>query len=283
MTLSFGLIGALRLVAICAVVVTTLAAIPGRAFAQTAQGFVGNWLEDQSKRTIGSLRSLTFRQTANGGLEELRGSYARPLVQPVRFDGKPYQVDGSRNTLVWKQLDATHYERAISQDDQLINTRRIQISADGSTLTEATESLDGGKKVVTTIVYRRTSGSGTALAGVWKPQSQKSDVPNTLRIEAAGNGLRVVTNERSNGRTSWALTADGKPSPVEGAAVISGTATAGKVVNNQSIEWSQSREGVATGRTTWTLSEGGKVLTASTTNVGPDSTGQPSITVYVRQ
>ena len=186
-----GLVGALTLTVVCV--------LPRVVVAQSAGQFVGNWVEDQSKRTIGSLRSLTFRQGANGALEELRGSYARPLVQPVHFDGKPYEVDASKNTIVWKQIDATHFERTISQKGQLINTRRLQVSADGTTLTEATETPEGAKKTVATVVYRRTSGSGSGLAGVWKPQSSKSDVPNTMRIQAASSGLKIVTNE---GRTS---------------------------------------------------------------------------------
>jgi len=129
--------------------------VPGTALAQSPKGFAGSWVEDQAKRTIGSLRSLTFRQAAGGSLEELRGAYANPLVQPVHFDGKPYTVDGSRNTIVWKQMDATHFERTISQNNEVINTRRLQVSADGSTLTEATENTESGKKTITTIVYRR--------------------------------------------------------------------------------------------------------------------------------
>src|ERR1700728_1651120 len=44
--------------------------------------FAGNWVEDQSQRKTGAERSLTFRNGPKG-LEELRGSYSRPLVEPV--------------------------------------------------------------------------------------------------------------------------------------------------------------------------------------------------------
>ena len=257
--------------------------LPAVALAQSATRFVGNWVEDPSKRTIGSMRNLTFTQTANGGLEELRGSTARPLMQPVRFDGKPYAVDGSPNTLAWKQLDANHFERTVSQNGQLLNTRRLQVSADGSTLTEATETTDAGKKVVATIVYRRTSGTGPRLAGVWKPQSYKSDVPNTLRVEAAGSGLRAFTNEHATSRTAFTLKFDGKALPVEGPNIIAGSASAGTLVNDRSIDIAQSREGVATGRQSWSLSPDGKILTTSSTFVGPDATNVPSVMVFTRR
>src|ERR1700676_4276826 len=72
--------------------------------------FVGTWQENESKRKIGSGFTLRFQRAANGRLEELRGPDARPLVQPIHFDGKPYKVDNSKNTLTWKQQDASHFE-----------------------------------------------------------------------------------------------------------------------------------------------------------------------------
>ena len=257
--------------------------VPSVVQAQSASRFVGSWVEDQSKRTIGSMRNLTFQKSTSGGLEEVRGSYVKPLVQAVHFDGKPYPVDGSRNTIVWKQVDATHFERAISQDNQVINTRRLQTSADGTTLTESTESTVAGKKTNVTIAYRRTSGNGPGLAGVWKPQSYKSDVPDTLRIEAAGSGLHVFTNERSSGHTTLTLTFDGKPSVVEGPTVISGTASAGKLVSDRVIEVAQSRDGAPTGRATWSISQDGKTLTVSTFSADPGAPKEPSVAVYARQ
>ena len=268
---------------VSAITLSVVCLLPSVTLAQTAKGFVGSWVEDQAKRTIGAMRSLTFRQAAGGSLEELRGSYANPLVQPVHFDGKPYSVDESRNTIAWKQIDATHFERTIAQNGQLLNTRRLQVSADGATLTEATENTEGGTKTLVTIVYRRTSGSGSGLAGVWKPQSYKSDTPNTLRMEAAGNGLRVATNERASNRVAYTLTFDGKVAPVDGPTTISGTAVAGKLVNDRAIEIAQSRSGVPTGRATWSLSQDGKALTVSTTNIGPDATKEPSVVVYIRR
>jgi hypothetical protein len=251
--------------------------------AQSASRFVGKWVEDPSKRTIGALRNLTFERNAKGELEELRGSYARPLRQGVRFDGKSYPVDAGRYAIVWKQIDSTHFERAISQDGKLVNTRHIQVSADGSMLTEAAESVAGGKKQVDTIVYRRASGTGPALEGMWKPQSFKSDTPETMRIETAGAGLRVFSNEQSSGHTTAMVTFDGKPMPVEGSVVISGTAGAGKLVNERSLEIAQTREGVATGRATWTLSADGNMLTTSTTTLDPGAGNVASVVVFRRQ
>jgi hypothetical protein len=148
--------------------------------AQVAGQFAGNWIEDQSMRKIGALRNLTFREGSNG-LEELRGSYARPLVQPVRFGDTPYSVDSGNNTLVWKQLGQGRFERTIGQNGKTISIRRIQITSDGKTLTEVTETnLADGKKANTTIVYKRTTGDGQGLAGSLAVDSSPAPVETTM-------------------------------------------------------------------------------------------------------
>src|SRR5437879_13915676 len=75
--------------------------------------FVGTWNENEAKRKIGSGLSLRFRRAANGQLEELRGPDARPLVQPINFDGKAYRVGDSRNALTWERHVPRPFERTI--------------------------------------------------------------------------------------------------------------------------------------------------------------------------
>src|SRR5436190_9027096 len=75
--------------------------------------FVGTWRGNETKRKIGSGFNLRFRSAASGGMEELRGPEARPLVQPVKFGTKPYGIDNSKNMIAWKQIDANHFERKI--------------------------------------------------------------------------------------------------------------------------------------------------------------------------
>jgi hypothetical protein len=246
---------------------------------QVAGGFAGNWVEDQSQRKTGALRSLTFRNGANG-LEELRGSYARPLVQPVRFGTAPYAVDESKNTLVWKQLGGGRFERTIAEKGQTINVRRITISADGKTLTETTETnLASGKKSTITIVYARTSGSGQDLEGVWKPQTLRSDTPQKMSIREVGSALKVSTEAG----LTYTLTFNGKPEAVTGPAVISGTTNAGKIVCDRLIRIEGARMGTPVNVATWTLSADGKTLTTSNMTLGPDASKEPSVSVYLKR
>jgi len=246
---------------------------------QVASHFAGNWVEDQSQRKTGALRSLSFRNGADG-LEELRGSYARPLVQPVRFGTAPYAVDDSKNTLVWKQMGVGRFERTIAENGKTISVRQITVSADGKTLTEITETnLADSKKSTTTIVYARSSGSGQKLEGVWKPQTLRSDTPLKMSIQAVGSTLKVSTEA---GQT-FTLTFDGKPAAVTGPAVISGTTNAGKIVSDRVIEIAGARMGTPVTVATWTLSADGKTLTTSNMTLGPDASKEPSVSVYLKQ
>jgi hypothetical protein len=247
--------------------------------AQVAGRFAGNWVEDPSQRKTGAERSLTFRNGPNG-LEELRGSYSRPLVESVHFGTAPYAFGETNATMEWKQLGDGRFERTMTENGKTVEIRQITVSPDGKTLTEVSQrNLADGKRSTTTIVYARTSGSGQNLDGVWKPQTVRSDTPFKMSIQSAGSTLKVSTG---SGLT-YALTFDGKPAAVTGPAIISGTTDTGKIVSDDVIEIATARLGTPTGTATWTLSADGKTLTTSFIASGPDSTKEPSVSVYQKQ
>lgn len=243
--------------------------------------FTGTWKEDVSKRKAGSIQNLVFRRNANGGLEELRGSELKPMVQPVNFTGKPYTYDGtSKNTIAWRQIDSNNFERDIFNAGKLLYTRRLRLSTDGQTLTEATELVTAAGKGTNTVVYRRTAGD-QGLAGRWIAESFKTDLPPQMVIEAAGaNGLKI-TSTNIDSTITFAL--DGKPVPVVGLAVIPGSMVAAKQTNSSTIEFSNSREGTETGKTLRTISADGKTMTVTSTELGANSGKEPFVQVYVKQ
>jgi hypothetical protein len=244
-----------------------------------ASRFAGNWVEEQSQRKTGAERSLTFRNGAKG-LEELRGSYSRPLVESVRFGAAPYAFGETNATMEWKQLGDGRFERTMMENGKTVDTRQITVSPDGKSLTEISQrDLFDGKKSTTTIVYARASGSGQNLEGVWKPQTLRSDTPYTMSIHAVGSALKVSTG---SGLT-FPLTFDGKPAAVTGPGLISGTTSTGKMVSDGVIEIANARLGTPTGTATWTLSSDGKKLTSSYMALGPDATKEPSVSVYLKQ
>jgi hypothetical protein len=68
--------------------------------------------------------------------------------------------------------------------------------------------------------------------------------------------LKVSTNQG----VVYTAALDGKQVAVTGPAVISGTTVALKLIDSQTMEIAQSREGVPTGKTTITISADGKVM-----------------------
>jgi hypothetical protein len=247
--------------------------------AKVASRFAGNWVEDQSQRKTDAERNLTFRKGAKG-LEEVRGSYSRPLVELVRFDAGPYGFGEPNVTMEWKQQGDGHFERTMVENGNTLETRDISISPDGTTLTEITKrSRPDGKKSTETIVYARASGSGQNLEGVWKPQTVHSDTPNQMSIEAAGSTLKVSTGSG----IKYDLTFDGKPDTIMGPNLISGTTISGRIVSNDEIQTSGARQGTPTGKGTWKLSNDGKTLTATYLPLGPNESKKPSVYVYAKQ
>jgi hypothetical protein len=249
--------------------------------ASVVSRFTGVWQEDPSRRT-GLNARLTFRRNATGALEELRGPEARPLIQRVNFTGEPYAVDEGRNMIAWKQINPTTFERTLfDANKRLLNTRRIRISTDGKTLTEEIEAkTPDGRPTMTSLVFRRTSTESDGLAGKWKAESLKTDTPAQVKYETAGpNGLKVT---EPNG-TTYTPMLDGKPVPHGGSNVISGTTTTAKQLDDRTIEFTLSRENVASLKRVWTVSADGKTMTVTSTNIGPNASDEPETTVWIKQ
>jgi hypothetical protein len=262
---------------IFAAAIAALSLTGGLCFAQTSATlnpkFIGTWKENEAKRQIGASVPLRFRQTG-AQLEELRGPEAKPLVQPVNFGAKAYAVDNSKNSIEWKQIDATHFERRIYENGKLLTTRRISLTTDGKMLTEITERPDND---VTTVMFMKASGDGKGLPGTWKPETIHTSRPAQIKVEALGaNGVKV-TSDRGVVDT---VTFDGKPNAVTGPAVISGTMITAHLISPNKIETTGTREGTVSGTNTIELSADGKTLTETGKLT---SGGAPSVTVYEKQ
>jgi hypothetical protein len=267
-------------------VITLMLASCLTSFAQStpasavAQKLAGSWVENESKTKIGeSFAKLRFQKSADGGLEEVRGSEASPLVQPVKFGAKAYAFDGSVNTIEWKQIDSRHFERKIFHEGKLQNIRRIEISKDGKTLTQVTESSpDGGKKSTGTITYERISGGPEGLAGIWKPRSVKTNPPPEIRFESIGTDRLKFSNR--NGVT-YTYRLDNTPVVSQGPTVIAGSMVAARTIDDHTLEETNSRQGVVTGKAVYSVSADGKILTITFSQVGGGT--EPSVQVFEKR
>jgi len=275
---SAALAGSLAAAAV--VTPSSTASAQGGGSASLIERFGGTWREDLTQRKIGAMAHLRFQRDSKGALQEARGPEARPTYQDVVFDGKSHPLPDSPDTIVWKQNSPASFERVYSDKGGVLTTRRMEVSPDGKTLTEqVVRRLADGRKAEDTIVYQRTTGDAQGLVGRWKPQSFKTSIPGGFKYEAAGNGLKWANLTG----VTWTGALDGKPMPVVGPGAVPNGMRAAKAVDDYTIEFTNSREGVVTGKTVSAVSRDGKIMTVTLTAMGPNASTEPSVNVYIRQ
>ena len=114
--------------------------------------------------------------------------------------------------------------------------------------------------------------------------SFKTDTPLVQKYEPVGtNAIKFSDHNNELDDTTYTVTPDGKPTPVVGSGVIAGTMIAAKPLDDRTIEFTNSREGVVYGKSVRQLSTDGKMLTVTNTTVGPNASTEPSVFVYVKQ
>lgn len=237
------------------------------------QRFVGDWKEDQSQRKmdVSSIFPLRFQSGKDGSLEELRGPVANPTAWPVQFDGKPRTLpNGQAST--WKQIDANTFEHVRTDQKGVVQTRRLTISSDGTTLTQLADGR-GGRS---TTKLKRISGEGGSLQGRWQVTSFESATPFDFRIEAAGP-MRL---RFSSDVLQYELTVNGQPHPVEPPSnpAFRDTRIARLLADN-SLEVRVLRNGAEFIRDVYAVDADGTMTSNSTlAGAGPDS--KPLVTVF---
>jgi hypothetical protein len=202
------------------------------------------------------------------------------MVQPVNLDGKAYPMD-SGNSIMWKKIDANTFERRTSLNGKELSVRKIHISPDGKSLSEefVRYTLDG-KSDKRTSEYTRTSGEGKGLAGTWSLKKTSNTDPAEVRYEPAGQNAVKMTSRMGVSQT---LFFDGKASPVTGASVIPNMMVSAKIIDANTVEMTSTREGVKASTARMVISDGGKRMTVTSTGTGPESSREPSVTVFEKQ
>jgi hypothetical protein len=130
-------------------------------------------------------------------------------------------------------------------------------------------------------VFRRASGD-KGLVGVWRGESSKTNAPVEMVYEIVGSdGVKVTT--RGANPTSYAAMLSSKPVAVIGDAVISGSMMAVRQVDGSTLEFTTSRDGTITGRSMRRVSSDGKLMTVTSTQLGPNAAKEPQVSVFVKQ
>ncbi len=114
--------------------------------------FVGEWTQDLSKTRLRQGLVLKIEPDGNGGVRFL-GDFS----YTARFDGKQYDLKNSRNDTVTLELVDPHTVDAIyRRDEQVTQTDRWQVSADGQQMMLSTAgTLESGQRLTEKLVFKK--------------------------------------------------------------------------------------------------------------------------------
>jgi hypothetical protein len=114
--------------------------------------FVGEWTQDFSKTRLRQGLVLKIEADGNGGVR-----FLSDFSYTARFDGKQYDLKNSRNDTVTLELVDPHTVDAIyRRDEQVAQTDRWQVSADGQQMTlSTTGTLESGQRVTEKLVFKK--------------------------------------------------------------------------------------------------------------------------------
>jgi hypothetical protein len=117
-----------------------------------ADPFVGEWTQDLSKTRLRQALVLKIEADGNGGVRFL-GDFS----YTARFDGKQYDLKNSRNDTVTLELVDPHTVDAIYlRDEQVAQTDRWQVSADGQQMTlSTTGTLESGQRITEKLLFKK--------------------------------------------------------------------------------------------------------------------------------
>ena len=114
--------------------------------------FAGEWTQDLSKTRLRQGMALKVEADGREGVR-----FSGDFSYRARFDGKEYDLKNSTNDTVTLQLvDARTVDSIYRRDDQITQTDRWVVSADGAEMTLTTTGrLETGQQIKETLVFRK--------------------------------------------------------------------------------------------------------------------------------
>jgi hypothetical protein len=114
--------------------------------------FAGEWTEDLSRTRLGQGMVLKIEADGKDGVR-----FSGDFSYSAHFDGKEYDLKNSRNDTVTLQLvDAHTVDSIYRRDQQIAQTDRWVVSADGAEMTlNTTGTLETGQQVKEKMVFRK--------------------------------------------------------------------------------------------------------------------------------
>jgi hypothetical protein len=214
----------------------------------------GSWNVDRSSlKYNGPTMSVA---TDADGYTVTRDGKARPKVT---CDGKPNAPDNGTTTTCNKV--GTGYELENSRDDKTISKVKIELSADGKTLTRtAAITPPEGDPFTITTTSKRVSGDGASA--VWKETGfTESQDTGVLSIKVNGDSIDFKETDNAKPIT---CKLDGTETKLPGTATMSV-----KQVGPRTLKVTYSQDGKVGRENTFVLSSNGKTVTETEVTPAP--------------
>jgi hypothetical protein len=114
--------------------------------------FAGEWTQDLSKTRLRQGLMLKIEADGSGDIRFL-GDFS----YTARFDGKQYDLKGSRNdTVILELVDPHTVDATYRRDDQVAQKDRWLVSADGTQMTLSTAgTLETGQRVTEKLLFKK--------------------------------------------------------------------------------------------------------------------------------
>jgi hypothetical protein len=114
--------------------------------------FAGEWTQDLSKTRLRQGLALRIETDGSDGIRFL-GDFS----YTARFDGKQYDLKNSRNDTVTLELVDPHtVDASYRRDDQVTQTDRWVVSADGQQMTlSTTGTLETGQRITEKLLFKK--------------------------------------------------------------------------------------------------------------------------------
>jgi hypothetical protein len=236
--------------------------------------FVGAWTFDPAQSEIAA-SDLIFTLRTDGRVHSEGGGTA-----PYDF-----QVDGGESVTAngrivsWVSAGDAQWTMTKSRDGRIVETTRVTLAADQTTLTTAGVGvLPDGSEFTRTTTYRRVSGD-TGLFGRWR----------SVQVDTGATWDGYLISRNSAGDMVWEIPTDhqviigrfdGSDLPIKGPGLPPGSTLSARRLSKHQLSITMKVNGAITEHGTVTLSSDGELMTEL--SWAPGQEDRRSKAVYVR-
>lgn len=242
--------------------------------ALAASPWDGTWKLDRSKSHLTG-DSFTYSKTANGMWHASFGDLSYDFLP----DGKPYPVLDADHT-VTTTMNGDHALTMVSAfKGKTTSTTKETLSADGTTLTDASSGTRADGTSYTSSSTSKRSGTGTGFLGKWVSTKTSSSAQELFVISTAADGSVTMTYPGS--KESLVTKLDGTPASPTGPQMMQGVMVTYKKASPTRLEYTVDFKGKKIAEGYDVLSADGKTYTETSWAAGKME--EKTTSVYVKQ